>query len=136
MSKKGNRNAMNYNRPSAGYQKNLYRQKMNQEGIKAPKTPDSKKLRIVGIVMIVVWVILTVLLFIYLRWTGLLIGVIIGAIAAGGMYLYMRNMQNNVIKYYKKVGLTEEMYINELKRRNVDKKQIDAYRKIWRKVKI
>ncbi|MBQ6314388.1 MAG: hypothetical protein IJI11_02155, partial [Mogibacterium sp.] len=104
--------------------------------IKAPKTPDAKKLRIVGIVMIVVWVILTVLLFIYLRWTGLLIGVIIGALAAGGMYLYMRNMQNNVIKYYKKVGLTEEMYINELKRRNVDKKQIDAYRKIWRKVKI
>lgn len=136
MSKKGNRNAMNYNRPSAGYQKNLYRQKMNQEGIKAPKTPDAKKLRIVGIVMIVVWVVLTVVLFLNYKWIGLLIGVIIGAIAAGGMYLYMRNMQNNVIKYYKKVGLTEEMYINELKRRNVDKKQIDAYRKIWRKVKI
>ena len=31
--------------------------------------------------------------------------------------------------------MTEEMYVKELKKRNVDKKQIDQVRKTWKKVK-
>jgi hypothetical protein len=31
--------------------------------------------------------------------------------------------------------MTEEMYVRELKKRNVDKKQIDQVRKTWKKVK-
>ena len=133
---KSYRQAANYNRPSAGYQKNLYKQKLNEEGIKAPKAVDSKKLRIILIGMIVVWVIITVLLILKLRWWGLLIGVVIGAACAGGVYYYLRRKQNGVIKYYKQIGLNENQYINELRKRNVPAKQLDAYRKIWRKVKI
>ena len=40
-----------------------------------------------------------------------------------------------MIKYYKQIGMTEEMYVKELKKRNVDKKQIDKVRKAGRKVK-
>ena len=32
--------------------------------------------------------------------------------------------------------MTEEMYIKELKKRNVDKKQIDQVRKTWKKVQV
>ena len=40
-----------------------------------------------------------------------------------------------MIKYYKQIGMTEEMYVKELRKRNVDKKQIDQVRKTWKKVK-
>ena len=40
-----------------------------------------------------------------------------------------------MIRYYKKIGMTEEMYINELRKRGTDKKQVEAFRKIWRKTK-
>jgi hypothetical protein len=40
-----------------------------------------------------------------------------------------------MIAYYKKIGMTEEMYVKELRKRNVDKKQIEQVRKTWKKVK-
>jgi len=127
---------MNYNRPSGGYQKNLYRQKLNAEGIKAPKALDPKKLRIYSIAIGVCWVILTIVLIILLKWKGLLIGLLIGAAGVGGMYLFLQNKQKEMIRYYKKIGMTEEMYVGELRKRNTDKKQIDAFVRMWRKTKV
>ena len=127
---------MNYNRPSGGYQKNLYRQKLNAEGIKAPKTVDQKKLRYTLIGGGVAWLALVILLTVYLKWTGLIIGLVIGLALVGGAYFYLQYKQKEIIRYYKKIGMTEEMYINELKKRNTDKKQIEAFRKTWRKTKV
>ena len=138
MSKKRNakmQGNMNYNRPSGGYQKNLYRQKLNAEGIKAPKQLEQKKLRNILIAGGVVWLIITILLAIYLKWKGLIIGMIIGLILTGGAYFYLQYKQKEMIRYYKKIGMTEEMYINELRKRGTDKKQVEAFRKIWRKTK-
>ena len=39
-----------------------------------------------------------------------------------------------MIKYYKQIGMTEEMYIGELRKRNTDVKQIESARRQWRKV--
>ena len=127
---------MNYNRPSGGYQKNLYRQKLNAEGIKAPKTVDQKKLRYTLIGGGVAWLALVILLTVYLKWTGLIIGLVIGLALVGGAYFYLQYKQKEIIRYYKKIGMTEEMYMNELKKRGTDKKQIEAFRKTWRKTKV
>lgn len=127
---------MNYNRPSGGYQKNMYRQKLNAEGIKAPKTLDAKKLRYTIIGVGVAWLILTILITIRFRWAGLFACLAVALVAVGGMYLYLNRKQKEMITYYKKIGMTEEMYIAELKRRNTDKKQIDAMRRAWRKTKV
>ena len=126
-----------YNRQSKGYQQNLYKQKLKEENIKAPKnTLTEKKLRTIAIVGGVVWLALTVVLAIYLKWTGLLIGLLIGFAIVGGMYLYLRHKQNEMIAYYKKLGMTEDMYIKEMRKRGTPEKQIEATRKIWRKVKV
>ena len=129
----GNRN---YNRPDGGYQKNLYRQKLNAEGIKAPKTVDQKKLRYALIGGGVAWLALVILLTVYLKWIGLIIGVVIGAILVGGTYFYLQYKQKEIIRYYKKIGMTEAMYINEIKKRKTDKKKIEAFRQKWRKTKV
>lgn len=127
---------MQYNRPSGGYQKNLYKQKLNQENVKAPKSVDPKTVRYGGIAVIAVWVIVTGLLIWKLKWIGLLIGLLIALVVVGGFYFYMNYKQKEMITYYKKIGMTEEMYINELKKRNTDKKQIEAARRQWRKVNV
>jgi hypothetical protein len=127
---------MNYNRPSGGYQKNLYRQKLNAEGIKAPKTMDAKKLRLIIIGSGVAWLLISILLTVKLKWIGLTIGVAIGLIVVGGLYFYINYKQKEMITYYKKIGMTEEMYIGELKKRGTDKKQIESMRRLWRKVKV
>lgn len=127
---------MNYNRPSGGYQKNLYRQKLNAEGIKAPKTMDAKKLRLIIIGSGVAWLLISILLTVKLKWIGLAIGVAIGLIVVGGLYYFINYKQKEMITYYKKIGMTEEMYIGELKKRGTDKKQIESMRRLWRKVKV
>ena len=127
---------MNYNRPSGGYQKNLYRQKLNAEGIKTPKSVDPKKLKWFTIGVGVVWLVVTILLISQLKWMGLLIGVLIGAALVGGLYLFLQYKQREVIRYYKQIGLTEDMYISELKKRGTEPKQLEAYRKVWRKTKL
>ena len=84
----------------------------------------------------IVLVLLLILLTVKFKWIGLLIGVVVAGAAIGGMYYYLNYKQKEIIKYYKKIGMTEEMYLNELKKRNVDKKQIDAMRRAWRKTKV
>lgn len=125
----------NYNRQSKGYQQNLYKQKLKEENITAPKALSEKNLRITTIAVGVVWLIATILATVYFKWTGLLIGLLVGLVLVGGAYMYLRHKQNEMIRYYKKLGMTEDMYINELKKRNTPPKQLEATRKIWRKVK-
>ena len=126
---------MQYNRPSGGYQKNLYKQQLNTQGVKAPKTLDQKKFRNIAIAVGVVWLILSILLILKLRWWGLLISMLIGAAVVVGGYFYLQYKEREIIGYYKKIGMTEEMYIKELKKRNSDKKQIEAVRRNWKKLK-
>ena len=66
---------------------------------------------------------------------GLLIAMLIGLAVVGGLYFFIQYKEKEMIKYYKQIGMTEEMYVRELKKRNVDKKQIDQVRKTWKKVK-
>lgn len=140
MSRKSNKNRpsgnMNYNRMSSGYQKNLYKQKLKEDGVKAPKSFDPKKIRIAAIVILVIDLIVTIILIMNLKWWGLLIGVGITAVIVAAFYFYMNSKQKEIIRYYKQIGMTEEMYIGELKRRGTDVKQIEAQRKIWRKTKL
>jgi hypothetical protein len=136
---KNNRQAAQYgyNRQSKGYQQNLYKQKLKQENIKAPKnTMTEKKLRTILIVGAVVWAAISVLLILKLKWWGLLISLLIALAAVGGMYLYLNKQQKEIITYYKKIGMTEDLYIKELRRRNTPEKQIEATRRLWRKTKV
>ena len=125
-----------YNRPSGGYQKNVYRQQMNSSGVKQPKGIDQKTFRIIAIAVGAVWIALSVLLILKLKWWGLLISMVIGAAVVGGAYFFIQYKERQMIKYYKQIGMSEEMYIKELRKRNVDKKQIDQVRKTWRKVDV
>ena len=124
-----------YNRPSGGYQKNLYKQQMNTAGIKQPKGLDQKTFRNIAIAVGVVWVIASVLLIMKMKWWGLLISMLIGLAVVAGGYFFIQYKEKEIIKYYKQIGMSEEMYIKELRKRNVDKKQIDQVRKTWNKVK-
>ncbi len=136
---KNNRQAAQYgyNRQSKGYQQNLYKQRLKEENIKAPKnTLTEKKLRTIAIVAGIVWLVLTIALIFAFKWWGLFAGLVVGLIAVGGAYLYLRSKQNEMIAYYKKLGMTEDMYINELKKRGTDPKQLEYTRKVWRKVKV
>ena len=123
-----------YNRPSGGYQKNLYKQQMNTAVIKQPKGLDQKTFRNIAIAVGVVWVIASVLLIMKMKWWGLLISMLIGLAVVAGGYFFIQYKEKEIIKYYKQIGMSEEMYIKELRKRNVDKKQIDQVRKTWRKV--
>ncbi len=138
MSKRYNKmqgNNMYYNRPSGAYQKNLYKQMINAEGIKQPKAIDQKTIKYGGIAIGASLIILIVVLTVLLKWKGLLIGMLIALAVTAGLYFFMQYKQKEMITYYKKIGMTEEMYINELKKRGTDKKAIEASRRLWRKVK-
>ena len=70
MSKRYNKmqgNNMQYNRPSGAYQKNLYKQMINAEGIKQPKALDQKTIKYGGIAIGVCLVALIVVLTIFLK---------------------------------------------------------------------
>jgi hypothetical protein len=133
---KGKNRGTGYNRPSGGYQRNMQKHYMNQEGIQQPKSLDPKKFKITAICFGVVWVVACILLQGFVGWVGLLCAVLVGLAVVVGVFLYLRSKQREVIRFYKKMGMTEAMYINEMKRRNVDPKQLEAYRKAWQKTKV
>ncbi len=125
---------MQYNRPSGGYQKNLYRQQMLANNVKRPTPMTQKTLRIILIAGGVIWLALAIALSVTMKWKGFLIAVVVLTLLVVGLWFYLRNQQNQMIKYYKQIGMTEEMYIGELRKRNTDVKQIESARRQWRKV--
>ncbi len=127
---------MQYNRPSGAYQKNLYKQMINAEGVKQPKSIDQKTIKWGGIAIGASLIIMLVLLTVFLKWKGLLIGMLIALAVTGGLYFFLQQKQKEMITYYKQIGMTEEMYINELRKRGTDRKAIEASRRQWRKVKV
>ena len=127
---------MQYNRPSGAYQKNLYKQMINAEGVKQPKSIDQKTIKWGGIAIGACLIIMLVLLTVILKWKGLLIGMLIALAVTGGLYFFLQQKQKEMITYYKQIGMTEEMYINELRKRGTDRKAIEASRRQWRKVKV
>ena len=126
---------MQYNRPSGAYQKNLYKQMINAEGVKQPKSIDQKTIKWGGIAIGACLIIMLVLLTIFFKWKGLLIGMLVSLLVVGGLYFFLQQKQKEMITYYKKIGMTEEMYINELRKRGTDRKAIEASRRQWRRVK-
>ena len=127
---------MQYNRPSGAYQKNLYKQMINAEGVKQPKSIDQKTIKWGGIAIGACLIIMLVLLTVFLKWKGRLIGMLISLAVTGGLYFFLQQKQKEMITYYKQIGMTEEMYINELRKRGTDRKAIEASRRQWRKVKV
>ena len=127
---------MQYNRPSGAYQKNLYKQMINAEGVKQPKSIDQKTIKWGGIAIGACLIIMLVLLTVFLKWKGLLIGLAVSLLVVGGLYFFLQQKQKEMITYYKQIGMTEEMYINELRKRGTDRKAIEASRRQWRKVKV
>lgn len=126
---------MQYNRPSGGYQKNVYKQMLNANDVKAPKAISEKTIKYGGIAIGATLIVLIIVLTILLKWKGLLIGLVIGTAVSAALWFYMNSKQKEMISYYKKIGMTEEMYINELRKRGTDKKAIEASRRQWRKIK-
>ena len=126
---------MQYNRPSGADQKNLYKQMINAEGVKQPKGIDQKTIKWGGIAIGACLIIMLVLLTVFLKWKGLLIGMVISLLVVGGLYFFLQQKQKEMITYYKQIGMTEEMYINELRKRGTDRKAIEASRRQWRRVK-
>ncbi|MBE6040701.1 MAG: hypothetical protein E7219_07055 [Clostridiales bacterium] len=126
---------MQYNRPSGGYQKNVYKQMLNANDVKAPKAISEKTIKYGGIAIGATLIVLIIVLTILLKWKGLLIGLVIGTAVSAALWFYMNSKQKEMISYYKKIGMTEEMYINELRKRNNNPKQLEAARRQWRRVK-
>lgn len=138
MSKKGARQAAMYNRPTKGWQNNQMKKQMADAGYsKVPKGLDGKKLKRNIIICAIVWAVLTILLIVWKHWWGLLIGIVIGAAATGGLIYFMRSKEREIIRYYKKMGVPKNEYFKQLARTSkepMDAKTVAKMKKTWDKV--
>ena len=134
MSKGRSQNPYGYNRPSGSFQKNMAKQQLDAKGVKQPKAMNEKKLLTYGRILLVVWIALTVLATWKFKWIGLIVLLLIGVAAVAGIALYFRSYGDKSIEYYQAMGMPKEMYMKEMKKRNVDKKQLERVSKTWDRV--
>ena len=139
-SRKSMQRQVMYNRQSKAWQQNQMKNKMAEAGYAkgAPKTMDSKKLKIGVIVAAVVWVIITVLLVLKLHWWGLLIGLVVALAATGGFILFLRKKEQEIMRYYKAMGIPKQEFFKQMRRntKNIDQKTMNKMSKSWDKVKV
>ena len=139
-SRKSMQRQVMYNRQSKAWQQNQMKNRMAEAGYAkgAPKTMDAKKLRIGVIAAAVVWLILTVLLVWKLHWWGLLIGMVVGLGATGAFILYLRKKEQDIMRYYKSMGIPKQEFFKQMRRntKNIDQKQMNKMSKTWDKVKV
>lgn len=133
---KGKQRAPMYNRQSAGYQQNLYKQEMKMRNVKVPKQPDVNKITKISRYLGIAWLIITILLAVFVKpWTIIPMAVIMAAYA-GGLVLYMRDYEKKFVEAYKKMGIPKDMFMKQLKRGGTDAKSLAKISKRWDKVKV
>lgn len=131
--------SMYYNRQSKGFQQNQMKKQMADAGYaKGMPTPiDPKKLRKGLIISLIAWAVLTAAMIYFLHWTGLWIGLGIALVGTGGVVLYMRNKEKEVIRAYKRIGMPKKDYMNFLKKNSktpMSQKTLDKLSKTWDKL--
>lgn len=140
-SRKSMQRQVMYNRQSKAWQQNQMKNQMAQAGFAkgAPKTPSSKKMRNIIIIGLVLWVALTVFITIKFHWIGLLIGFAIGGGLTGAMIMYLRNKENEILRYYKSMGLPKQEFFKQMKKNSKTKisdKQMKKMSKKWDKIEV
>lgn len=139
-SRKSMQRQVMYNRQSKAWQQNQMKNRMAEAGYAkgAPKSMDAKKLRIGVIAAAVVWLIITVLLVLKLHWWGVLIGLVVALAATGGFILYLRKKEEEIMRYYKSMGIPKQEFFKQVRRntKNIDQKQLKKMDKTWERVKV
>ncbi|MDD5824241.1 MAG: hypothetical protein PUD55_07510 [Firmicutes bacterium] len=133
---KGKQRAPMYNRQSAGYQQNLYKQQMKLKDVKVPKQPDFKKISKVSRWAGIAWFIVAILLAVFVKAWTLIPMVVIAAAYIGGLVFYMRDFEKKFITAYKKMGVPKDTFIKQLKKGGTDAKSIAKIDKKWDKIKV
>lgn len=133
---KGKQRPPMYNRPSGGYQKNLYKQQMKEKNIEIPKPIDYAKITKISRILMVVWLIATFILIFAVDWKMIFISAAIALAYGGGLVYYMNDWQKKFVTAYKKMGMPRDMFIKQLKKNGTDKKSLDKIIKTWDKVKV
>ena len=141
-SRKSMQRQVQYNRQTKAWQQNQMKKQMAAAGYAngAPKTPNTKQLRTAVIVAAVIILAISVLLIIKLKWwVGLLIGVAIAGAATGGFILYLKKKEEEVLRYYKAMGLPKNEFFKMMKKNSktpLTQKQLNKMSKSWDKVQV
>ena len=133
---KGKQRPPQYNRQSMGYQQNVYKQQMKQNDVQIPKQINMDKIKNIYKFGGIAWLVLTIVLAIFVSIKVLIPMAIIAIIAVGGMVLYMRNYETKFLTAYKKMGLTKEYFIKQMRKNGSDAKSLAKISKKWDKIKV
>ena len=121
-----------YNRPSMGYQRNQAKKIIKDADI--PRY-DTKKIKRNLTILFIVWLIgLAVDTFIE-GLSGFVGMLLLGVIIAFGILAYIKHMDKNVIRAYKRMGVPKEDYLAEVRRQGLSDKRVELMNKLWDKVK-
>lgn len=133
---KGKQRPSMYNRPSGGYQQNLYKQQMKLKDVKIPKQPDMNKINKVTKILGVVWIVVTAVLCFAVSWKTLIPMLLLVLAYAGGLVYYMKDFETKFITAYKKMGVPKETFIKQVRKGGTDVKSIKKIEKKWDKIKV
>lgn len=133
---KGKQRPPQYIRQSKGYQQNLYKQQLKERDVKIPKQIDMKKMSRINRILAILWIAAVVLVVLLLNWKIALIPLFVGIIYMAGFIVYINKYTKDYLGAYKKMGLTKEMYLKQLKKSGASQKDMTRMSKMWDKIKM
>lgn len=113
-----------------GYQRNKARKAFNEADI--PRYDTKKLIRNLKI-LLVVWLIGVAADTFIEGLSGFVGMLLLGVIIAYGVLIYIKRMDKNVIRAYKRLGIPKEDYLAEVKRQGLSEKRIALMDKLWDK---
>lgn len=140
MSRKSQARNLQYTRQTKAWQQNQMKQQQAMAGYAKgmPKMLDGNKLKKFVIIGGISVLVLTILLTIFFGWVGFFIGFGITIAATVGVILFMRKKETDIVRYYKKMGVSKGDYIKMMRKANkqsMDEKTLKRFTKTWDKIK-
>ena len=97
---------------------------------------DMKKIKRTLIIIFAVWVIALIIDTIIEGLSGFVGMLLLGVIIAFGVLAYVKKLDKDVIRAYKRMGVPKEEYLTELRRLGHKEKRIKLLDKLWDKTKL
>lgn len=106
------------------------------ETVGPPDTADMSKVRSVVCFTGIVWLIAALITTVFFGLLVIPCALLVGIVICLAFYAYVMKQNKKMIAHYKKAGLTEKQFVNMLKSKKLNGKQIDLLTDTWRRTDI
>ena len=123
--------SLKYNRQTKGHMQNIARGKMNALGVRSPNKTNINRVVKISRILFIVWIPIAVICGFKFGFPGLLAAMFVALLYILVISQYVKHYQQKLVSAYLEMGISKDVYMAEMRKRQQDAKSLAKLSKVW-----